>query len=369
MNVSENKDARTSDRPTVERMTDKSKGCLAGVAIGDAAGLPFEQKSSERIREEVGPDGITRYFEPRLSTLPAVQALAAGSTSDDWQLTAATATSLIDSQGLNLTDQAHAMVAAATRSTIGWGGSTLASTRKFAEFFETGGKRGHSPLMSASVMRAAVKCGNGVAMKVAPFGIYYGLRYGRTNERLIEDVLRLGRMTHGDIRASDAAIAIAAAIANLVRRDKALTTTDAAMALLREVIRPAVSCAETQHLGPRTDVDDRFSSRLRRASRMLRKGVGDLRTLAAELGTGSYALESVAFAIAAFAAHPADFDAAVMGAIQCGGDTDTIGAMVGALVGANIGWSAIPAHWRSSDQNRSVGEALLIGTKLAHAAL
>jgi poly(ADP-ribose) glycohydrolase ARH3 len=45
------------------------------------------------------------------------------------------------------------------------------------------------------------------------------------------------------------------------------------------------------------------------------------------------------------AASQGGFEEAVSFAVRCGGDTDTLGAMAGALAGAAHGASAIPARW------------------------
>ena len=66
--------------------------------------------------------------------------------------------------------------------------------------------------------------------------------------------------------------------------------------------------------------------------------------LAHALGSSSAAHESVPAAICS-AAQAADFEAAVTAAIRLGGDTDTIGAMCGAIAGARFGAGSIPARW------------------------
>ena len=45
------------------------------------------------------------------------------------------------------------------------------------------------------------------------------------------------------------------------------------------------------------------------------------------------------------AASPGDFRAALVSALECGGDTDTVGAIVGALAGVNVGKQGIPIEW------------------------
>ncbi len=49
---------------------------------------------------------------------------------------------------------------------------------------------------------------------------------------------------------------------------------------------------------------------------------------------------------------------AVLYAISLGGDTDTIGAMTGAICGAYLGVESIPDSWRSKLENRLYLEEL-----------
>lgn len=60
-----------------------------------------------------------------------------------------------------------------------------------------------------------------------------------------------------------------------------------------------------------------------------------------------YAYHSVPVALYAWLRHFGDFPAALKAALDCGGDTDTIGAIVGALAGASCGERGIPAEWRT----------------------
>jgi poly(ADP-ribose) glycohydrolase ARH3 len=60
-----------------------------------------------------------------------------------------------------------------------------------------------------------------------------------------------------------------------------------------------------------------------------------------QFGNGIEAHESVVTALACFSLFPTDYRAAVSNAFWQGGDTDTIGAMTGALVGARVGPDAV----------------------------
>ena len=44
-------------------------------------------------------------------------------------------------------------------------------------------------------------------------------------------------------------------------------------------------------------------------------------------------------------AHPGDYRAAVLAAIECGGDSDTVAAITGAVAGAGTGPAGIPPEW------------------------
>ena len=43
--------------------------------------------------------------------------------------------------------------------------------------------------------------------------------------------------------------------------------------------------------------------------------------------------------------HPHDFEAAITEAVACGGDTDTVAAIVGGIIGCGVGTAGIPPAW------------------------
>ena len=74
-----------------------------------------------------------------------------------------------------------------------------------------------------------------------------------------------------------------------------------------------------------------------------------------------------AVAIYAFLKHPDDYRAAIESVIRLGGDTDTVAAITGALVGARVGKAGIPKEWldRWADWPRSVAWMEKLALKLA----
>jgi ADP-ribosylglycohydrolase len=63
-------------------------------------------------------------------------------------------------------------------------------------------------------------------------------------------------------------------------------------------------------------------------------------------GVSGYVYQTVPVAIHAWARHRNDYRSAVKAAIECGGDTDTVGAIVGGIIGASVGPEGIPDDWR-----------------------
>ena len=77
-------------------------------------------------------------------------------------------------------------------------------------------------------------------------------------------------------------------------------------------------------------------------------GTRNVAEVAARTGTRSTVYESVPFVIGVLHHHWRDLRSAVLAAVNAGGDTDSNGAMVGAILGAMHGVLAIPEEWRTS---------------------
>jgi ADP-ribosyl-[dinitrogen reductase] hydrolase len=74
-------------------------------------------------------------------------------------------------------------------------------------------------------------------------------------------------------------------------------------------------------------------------------------------GVSGYIYRTVPIALHCWLAHPRDFRKAVSASIRRGGDTDTTGAIVGAIVGSGVGRAGLPGDWlaRLWEWPRSVG--------------
>jgi poly(ADP-ribose) glycohydrolase ARH3 len=74
----------------------------------------------------------------------------------------------------------------------------------------------------------------------------------------------------------------------------------------------------------------------------------------------SASYESVPTAIYVFLTNSESFEKALISAVNVGGDTDTIGAMTGAIAGAYHGFSQMPARWLDCLENKVKGKTYIL---------
>jgi hypothetical protein len=93
--------------------------------------------------------------------------------------------------------------------------------------------------------------------------------------------------------------------------------------------------------------------------------------LGLERGVSGYVYHTVPVALYAFLKHLGSFEKTVMEVIALGGDTDSTGAIAGALAGAAVGVEGIPARWLDSlvEWPRSVDWLIRLAGRMADIAL
>ncbi|HEY1377286.1 MAG TPA: ADP-ribosylglycohydrolase family protein [Gemmataceae bacterium] len=303
-------------------------GCLLGMAIGDALGLPAEGMSRRRQRR-LFPN-IDRYHF----------LLGRGMASDDTEHACLTAQALITSAG-----DAERFTHDLGRRLRWWflglpAGIGRATARACVKLW-LGVPPHRSGVFSA---------GNGPAMR----GPILGVCYGHDPDRLRQLVRASTRMTHTDPKAEAGALTVAIA----AHTAATLAPADAAATFFAAV---------GSHL-PRDAAD--LLARLDRVRESVTAGQPtDEYADAVGLGRGvsGYMYHTVPAAVHAWLSHPADLRSAVLAAIRCGGDTDTVGAIVGGIAGAGVGRAGIPAEWLAGlwEWPRSVGWMERLGGRLA----
>jgi ADP-ribosylglycohydrolase len=190
--------------------------------------------------------------------------------------------------------------------------------------------------------------GNGPAMRSAILGAFFADNEHRRREFVVAST----RLTHTDPRAEIAALAVAEAAA----------WTVAGHGPLRGFLQRLPGCG----------TGDEWSQICRRLDEAFgaNESVKDFaRSLGLGNGVTGYTFHTVPVAIFAWLRHPNDFRKALIVAMECGGDTDTVGAIVGALVGSDVGEDEIPVEWLGSlwAWPRTAEKMRMLATRLAKA--
>jgi ADP-ribosylglycohydrolase len=294
----------TSRRIRAETSTDRALGALYGLAIGDALGMPTQELDRVRARIILGSHP---GFRDGPAENPISHGLLAGSITDDTMQCVLIANLLVTGRG---TIEPQRLADA-----------LLAWEREMAE-------RGRSDLLGPSSKRAlaAVAAGqdprltgrtgttNGAAMRITPVGI---ATPAEPLEHLLAAVVSADLVTHDTAVAHAGAAAVAAVVAGGVDGE---TFEQAAPRAIRAA----------SHFG--------FGSIFEEALRMR-----SLDAIVERFGTGVETAESVPTAFGVASLSHGDAWEACTRAAELGGDTDTIAAIAGAMVGACTGLSALPA--------------------------
>ncbi|MDO8583591.1 MAG: ADP-ribosylglycohydrolase family protein [bacterium] len=338
-----------------KNLRDGIRGCFAGVAFGDALGMAWETLSAGEIFAATHSKGVTD-----LQDLPggaddrhfsSAQGLTLGDTTDDWQLTAACAKSIIRCKGFDLLDQSMVLVEALEQTSAGWGGTTRQSVLQMKTWFNSRGWDGRRPGV-APVHGPNKGAGNGVLMRLSPVGAYYAAHYlrddwGATSDLCSETACQFSLLTHG--------------VREAVRSAQCLLHifVDILNCRMNGGHPPMLSRLKTLIAREMTDYRDvEPIRRLLDGPNVSRRILEDPVLLRETTGTSTLASETVAFTLATYLRHQTDFRAAVLEAVNAGGDTDTNASIIGALVGASVGWNLLPQGWLS--QVPKVNEAVTL---------
>ncbi len=297
-----------NDHP-LDPFTDRFLGSCLGLLVGDALGMPVEGWPWPKIRDRYG------WLEEMVpGRLPA------GSYTDDGQMAFGLLQSLVRENGFDPAACAAAW-SAGYDPARGYGG------RIDGIMTDLAAGRSWDAVGTDSF-------GNGSAMRIGPLGAWYY----RDEKRLAQAALESASITHRHPQALAGALiqalAVARALSRGVRR-KPLAPPEAVGALIRAAA--PVDPESARRLEPLREIRPADRESLRR--RLTSLFACDVR-----------AIEAVGPALGAVLAT-GSFREAVSLAVNLGGDTDTLGAMAGAVAGAHYGFSAIPGDWLEALEN------------------
>jgi len=193
--------------------------------------------------------------------------------------------------------------------------------------------------------------GNGPAMRSAILGGYF-----HDDPASIESFVRAStRITHTDPKAMIGALAVARLAAWAVEHDAIHPPSpDEVGALLLQAAGHEPQWTSLVH-------------RMQEAIDAETSVIGFAARLGLDRGVTGYVYHTVPVAAYAWLRHYGDFRTTVEAVLDCGGDTDTTGAIAGALAGATVGAGGIPKTWLDGivDWPRSVRLLLRVAERLA----
>jgi ADP-ribosyl-[dinitrogen reductase] hydrolase len=340
-------------------MNDRAKGALLGLAVGDALGTTYE---FQRIEQAAYPTLAIRPATDVVGGGPF--ALAAGQITDDTQMAVCLARSLAEHGELDLEDVGRRYVAWMGEA-FDIGNQTRGSLSRLAE----GDRSAGLEVWRGSEHRAA---GNGSLMRTAPIGVAYA---HRKLPELLDAAMADSAITHADPRCMLACAAFDAAIAAGLNHGREAQPFGPGAGVAIEgqhgtgegdrsprTAEPAATMLAAARAGL-ASAADRLANAWADAPADERALVDDARAAldsdldaSASIDPGVYNLRlhvhstaglvRVAFRLAFWhLVHTPSWRDAVVDVASRGGDADTNGAIVGALLGARDGAGAIPEAW------------------------
>ena len=299
-------------------------GALAGVAIGDAMGMPTQTLPRSRIVELYGD---IREFRDASAGHPVSHGLKAGTITDDTEQTLLLARHLIERQGGFDNEVWADTLLRWERDTHARGVNDLLgpSTKRAIEALQRG-------VPAAEAGRSGVT--NGAAMRIVPVGIAVATA---PLAGLVDAVEATSSLTHN----TGLAIASAAAVAAMVSAALEGADIDSALPVALAAARLGETRGTAAHPGL---LVDRLTAALERAKG--RKGREAAAEIAEHIGTSVAAEQSIPMAFAVLRLADGDPWQAALLAANIGDDTDTIGAIACGMAGAFAGFRKIPsAQW------------------------
>ena len=307
----------------------RAYGALAGLALGDALGMPTQEMSPEQIRAVYGR--ITGLVDADASQ-PYAPGMPAGSVTDDTEQALLVASLLVGGRGsasgrvaldagefsYALLDWEDSMIRRGSLDLLG--PSTKAALERV--------RAGEDPL---SVGGSGTT--NGAAMRVTPIGIAMSTT---DPEAFADAVWSSCQVTHATRQGFQSAALVAAAVSMGINAARS-TAPD-----LRSLLWKALTFVDSLPVRGAWTPDPDVVAATRRAMQLVANPASSsLECLIDQVGTSVASAHAIPMAFALLARDPSP--QALLDAANIGGDTDTIGAIAGAILGSLLGVEAFDA--------------------------
>jgi ADP-ribosylglycohydrolase len=285
------------------KRAEAAAGCLLGAAVGDARGLPWEgmsRRRQKRMRQFVGDAelvmGRNMCSDDTDHACMVAQAIA---------VSAGSPRRFVSSLAWRLRFWLAGLPA-------GIGLGTLLAILKLWLFV---------PPQFSGVRSA----GNGPAMRSAILGV----AFSESDPLLVMHVSASSAITHSDPRAQVGALAVAVAARSAMRGEipeEYLYHLERFAAPFGEAGKELVDLAQRAAASAAAgETTQAFAA-----------------SIGCERGVSGYMFHSVPVALHAWLSNAGNLETAIDSVVACGGDTDTVAAITGGIVGAGVGRSGIP---------------------------
>ena len=322
---------------------DKFRGCMVGGAVGDALGYPVEFMSYKQIQNVFGPEGITAY---KLHN-------GVAQISDDTQMTMYTANGLLFAYTrMKMKGIGAPLCTYAIPAYTEWYYTQFCpNAAKLKEKLDRDSLScwiTNVPEMYASrvpgntcLNAIAGGCkgtvnhkinnskGCGGVMRVAPVGLF-GTVANWSAEEVMYQGADFAALTHTHELGYIPAAALAYII-NQITANKDMDLVTIIVATIRELNN---NYGDKKHVGEMTGI-------LERALDFAQRDLSDIDCIRV-LGEGWVGEEALAVAVYCALRHSDSFEDAIIAAVNHGGDSDSTGAICGNIMGAHLGFNAIP---------------------------
>jgi len=322
----------------VLKMTLKNKiwGSFAGLAIGDAMGMPFHELTPKEIRARVG--GLASTFFPIFDDEFIHIHFKPGQVTDDTTLTIVTARAILKYEGRINADQFVHELADWVKHNQGiWQhGKVYGPSTKAA--FDNLLNDKYDAYLDRTRSWCYAGTSNGSIMRVSPAGWAHPGNW----QEAVKLACQVIEPTHPTDVALSAAGAQAAAVA------QALTP----LATVQSICEAALAGARLgEEIGQKLarQTSQRYPlPNLELALELAEKSQDAFEAsdrIQRIIGSHFHASETIATALGIFYAAKGELQPAILAAVNNGGDTDTIASVCGALTGALHGIQSIPPDW------------------------
>lgn len=327
---------------------DRIRGSLIGGAIGDALGYPVEFINSfAEIQRRYGERGITR-LDTSQWWVETPDAMGKAVISDDTQMTLFTACGLLNAKKEG-TQSLHSLCEAY----IEWYLTQIGKNKKgFQQCWirnlpELNVRRapGNTCLTTLADILAGRtphndRKGCGGVMRTAPIPLFAVADGGATGIEVADRLAGFAaKLTHQHPLGYISAALMAHVIYRLAQDEHPEKET------CKEYIREGLALM-TEMYPEHPDEMEYFARLVKKAVWWADISADDALTIEREFGGGWVAEETVAIAIYCALAYFDDFEQAVVAAVNHAGDSDSTGAVTGNILGAALGYDAIPQFYK-----------------------